>query len=686
MIGYLIGYLIVCLICGAISRAISSSRGMEGGFGWGFWLWIIGIIIVAVRPNDKKEVPPVVVQAPAAPTASPVFVDKANVPVSYANEIAASPRREEKRVYTAPEDLYSAGSPILIRDGALLKDGETGAITARLLMKSISSKSIKAVKLKIWPLDTVLTPLGEGVLHEYLDFEAKRDDSFGWEEEISLPDKTTRAFRIELLRVAFTDNSTWVPTEQQWESLPRPVSLDDALDDTELVKQYRLKYGNSSSYIPQKYETLWICSCGAVNAKSEAACHRCGTRQDTLFSFLLESLKAERNERLEQERIARLKREKEERDKREVELQEQKRREEIARLADEKAAKRHRTIKRISIALASIVLLGTAAWFTANKPINYYRANKLYEAGNFKKASVIFTSLGDYKDSSAKAKAASLEQSYNDAVDLFNHGDYENAFYAFSALGDYKDSREQIKAVAYAQASILADTPGKHQEAIKLFTALGQYLDSVERIHSIRIDDLSSKMVGDTVIFGSYEQDNNTSNGKEDIEWIVLAKENNKLLVISKYGLDCQPYNTKESSVSWKNCPLQNWLNKEFINSAFDSDEQSILSKAFVKVDGKQIGSSEDDRIFLLDKAEALQFFSSDEARICIPTPYARAQGCIVDNNGASRWWLRLNNLSVYAPTANPAGSVGGSSKSYTIPVTHDDVAVRPAMWIDVGA
>ena len=28
---------------------------MEGGFWWGFFLWIIGIIVVAVRPNDAKK-------------------------------------------------------------------------------------------------------------------------------------------------------------------------------------------------------------------------------------------------------------------------------------------------------------------------------------------------------------------------------------------------------------------------------------------------------------------------------------------------------------------------------------------------------------------------------------------------------------------------------------------------------
>ncbi len=51
---YFIVSLIYLLICGFIAKSISSGRGMNGGFLWGFLLGIIGIIVVAVRPNDKK--------------------------------------------------------------------------------------------------------------------------------------------------------------------------------------------------------------------------------------------------------------------------------------------------------------------------------------------------------------------------------------------------------------------------------------------------------------------------------------------------------------------------------------------------------------------------------------------------------------------------------------------------------
>lgn len=54
-LGYAIGGLLASFIFGAICSAIASNRGMTGGFWWGFFLWVIGIIIVAVRPNEDQN-------------------------------------------------------------------------------------------------------------------------------------------------------------------------------------------------------------------------------------------------------------------------------------------------------------------------------------------------------------------------------------------------------------------------------------------------------------------------------------------------------------------------------------------------------------------------------------------------------------------------------------------------------
>jgi hypothetical protein len=52
---YLIIYLIAGVVCGFITKSMNESKGYDGGFAWGFFLDIIGIIVVAVRPYAKSS-------------------------------------------------------------------------------------------------------------------------------------------------------------------------------------------------------------------------------------------------------------------------------------------------------------------------------------------------------------------------------------------------------------------------------------------------------------------------------------------------------------------------------------------------------------------------------------------------------------------------------------------------------
>ena len=53
MIAYFVVGLISCIIFGCITRAINTNKGYEGGFAWGFWLGVIGIIVVACRADNR---------------------------------------------------------------------------------------------------------------------------------------------------------------------------------------------------------------------------------------------------------------------------------------------------------------------------------------------------------------------------------------------------------------------------------------------------------------------------------------------------------------------------------------------------------------------------------------------------------------------------------------------------------
>ena len=76
----------------------------------------------------------------------------------------------------------------------------------------------------------------------------------------------------------------------------------------------------------------------------------------------------------------------------------------------------------------------------------------------------------------------------------------------------------------------------------------------------------SSLSVGDIVEFGRYPQD---SDGTErPIKWDVLAIENGRALLFSKYGLDCVRYHNEWVDITWEYCDLRRWLNDDFYNRA----------------------------------------------------------------------------------------------------------------------
>ena len=79
------------------------------------------------------------------------------------------------------------------------------------------------------------------------------------------------------------------------------------------------------------------------------------------------------------------------------------------------------------------------------------------------------------------------------------------------------------------------------------------------------------------VKFGHYEQDNNKSNGAEEIEWLVLDEDLNNFLLLSKNVLDCKNFNDTQVETIYTNSTLRNWLNADFIGSAFSAKEAEFL-------------------------------------------------------------------------------------------------------------
>lgn len=274
---------------------------------------------------------------------------------------------------------------------------------------------------------------------------------------------------------------------------------------------------------------------------------------------------------------------------------------------------------------------------------NYARADSLLESEQYDEAYKLLKSMGEYELVS--------RNKYDRAMALIESEDYTAAYELLDRL-DYSDSTEK-------------------REEIRLYAELS-YMSRAEQ--------------GSVVIFGKYEQDNNTNDYTENIEWLVLVKDESRLLLVSRDVLDCQPYNKERTFLTWEDCSLRRWLNEEFINAAFTETEKNIIENTHITADKNtyyltESGNDTYDRIFLLSLKEGEKLFPDYNSRIAKPTAYAKFKG--VNSNEFNRcwWWLRSPGASLdFAAVIYYEGTFD----YYGDFVDTDFIGVRPALWVNL--
>ena len=306
------------------------------------------------------------------------------------------------------------------------------------------------------------------------------------------------------------------------------------------------------------------------------------------------------------------------------------------------------------------------------------RANEMLAAGNYEAAYALFAEIGN--------EEAIKSSKHNRANEMLATGNYEAAYALFAEIGN----EEAIKSSKYDRAAKMLAI-GEFKSVYMLLNNL-HYKDSDEIIikNQLQIEKALMKdaKIGDYVVFGSYEQDNNTSNGKEVIEWQVLEQKSNSLLLISRYLLDCKPYNIEYTDVTWEKSTLRAWLNGSFLKESFSAEEQVQIPTMTISADKNpkyDIDPGQDtlDKIFLLSINEAELYFSSNAERQVKPTVYAESQGAYTFDSENARWTLRSpGGFRHYVASINSDGSIFYYGNS----VKYGHFAVRPALWVNLDS
>ncbi|MBR5382693.1 MAG: hypothetical protein IK133_02630 [Clostridia bacterium] len=257
----------------------------------------------------------------------------------------------------------------------------------------------------------------------------------------------------------------------------------------------------------------------------------------------------------------------------------------------------------------------------------------------------------------------------------------------------------------------------------KLYTLLVAIILLLSAAVSVRAEGAAEVQVGDYLVFGHYDQDNNKRNPAEPVEWQVLDVKDGKAMIISRHGLEVCQYDRLFYYPTWEKSQVRRWLNSTFLNKIFTAEEQACVEITHLvtldnslwvdyrKATGRDYEEvndvcETDDMLFLLSTEEVLQLcglstiqeqLDSAEAKEMMkatPTRHAEYAGAFVyhgsvdefklDGVGCCWWMLRspghLRNHLAYVGT-------GGNLNSYFYTDVHRlDVCIRPVCWVNLAA
>jgi len=210
--------------------------------------------------------------------------------------------------------------------------------------------------------------------------------------------------------------------------------------------------------------------------------------------------------------------------------------------------------------------------------------------------------------------------------------------------------------------------------------------------------ELKDAAIGNSVIFGSYELDDIYDNGKEELEWIVLDRVGDKVLLLAKYGVFLNKYDSDFfHEVTWEDSFLRGWLQKRFYADAFTAAERAMIEKTVIHTPNANGGDVvSEDYVFLLSASEASNgkaqngtpYFTGDSDRALVPAARVLLDGSLegdmegtVWHGPTCVWWLRsAGSPNQRTAVVNRDGSISEEGMLY---YAHD-VAIRPAVWVDV--
>lgn len=191
---------------------------------------------------------------------------------------------------------------------------------------------------------------------------------------------------------------------------------------------------------------------------------------------------------------------------------------------------------------------------------------------------------------------------------------------------------------------------------------------------------------GSLVSFGHYWQPESKIKFAYDVEWIALKEKSNAMLLLSREGIYCKPFDTNGKSI-WRDSSLRTWLNEDWIQNCFGNGDESLIVPApaddplrvkdlvpySMPNEGFRTKSEDEDYVFLLNEDELDELLTDRDFFL---SPHWMAVRTAEERPETVKWWIR-NDDDINCFCIDENGNYTECNPD------SDMVFVRPAIWID---
>ncbi|MBQ3870958.1 MAG: hypothetical protein II777_10450 [Clostridia bacterium] len=271
------------------------------------------------------------------------------------------------RIFEGEHDLYTEGSPVLIKAHVLLRDNEAGKAIAQIKFQNTGETEITYLKIRISAVDAMNNVIEPAEYFEYNGAPAGSYETFGQNKPFTLKSDSSRSYTVSVIGATLGDGTVWQNEDALWHV--DPVAAETA--------EKALTYKN------------------AVNKMNSGKYNDAVTDFDKL-GYYANSVE------LHDKCVGMIKK--------------------IEDLEAERVQKKKKTL--IKIVIASALVIAAVIWFVFGAPyVKYDRAYNDYYNGKYSEAYKAFDELGHYKNAPVLAE----DCAYRWAVAAFENNNEASA-------------------------------------------------------------------------------------------------------------------------------------------------------------------------------------------------------------------------------------------------------------------